>query len=63
MQVNADLAIARARAHFDVEVMALLLVGGPVRSMQQRRFLEALEADPLFNNRLDIMEDRVTRYW
>lgn len=61
MQVNADLAISRNRSHFDVEVMALMLVGGSAKSMQRRRFLEVLEADPLFENRSDILEERVTR--
>ena len=62
MQVNTDLAIARTRAHFDVEVMALMLAGGSANSMQRRRLLAILDADPLFENRLDILEERVTRY-
>jgi len=38
-----------------------MLVGGSAKSMQRRRFLEVLEADPLFENRSDILEERVTR--
>ena len=61
-RVNPDLAAARSRAHFDRELLTHCLDGGIERSLQRRKLLAALEAEPLFNNLLDTLDDRVTGY-
>ena len=59
--VNADLAVARARGRFDVELMTHMLDGGMTRTVMRRHFRSVIEAEPVFDNSMDIMEDRVTR--
>lgn len=62
MSDNNDLATARGKATFNTEPLTHWLDGGMERTLQRRKFLRAIEDEPIFNLDSDMNKDRITRY-